>query len=211
MEGFTFRRLGTIVPGWCDFGIYDPGVGPYRPWGALDLFSSPSQSAINKWGCGFHTVRGGIDPGELCFRPQAVGIVDLWIDFRSGVGVLSSPGDAGKIFESQPISDRPLGLGFLCRAGWYRPGESFVSTPGCLSCRDTEGFPNRGWGPPSPGAVGLGGSLKGRLFARPPRTEPQGIRDITRSPVRFGFSHSAGRYRPGGTRFRPRVVGSVDE
>ena len=43
-------------------------------------------------GWGFYTARGGIDPGDLCFRPRAVGVVDLWRYFTSGDKTLSSPG-----------------------------------------------------------------------------------------------------------------------
>ena len=31
------------------------------------------ETATNEWGWGFHTVRGGIDPGDLRFRNQDVG------------------------------------------------------------------------------------------------------------------------------------------
>ena len=47
---------------------------------------SPTQPAISQWGWGFHTVRGGIDPGDLCFRLPLVTIVDVWKYFRSGDG-----------------------------------------------------------------------------------------------------------------------------
>ena len=33
---------------------------------------SYSQPAISGWGRGFHTVRGGIDPGDHCFCPRVV-------------------------------------------------------------------------------------------------------------------------------------------
>ena len=33
-----------------------------------------SQSAISQWGWGFHTVPGGIDPGDHRFRPRFVGV-----------------------------------------------------------------------------------------------------------------------------------------
>ena len=40
-------------------------------------FMSSSKSAITQLGCSFHSVRGGIDPGDLCFRPRVVGIVEV--------------------------------------------------------------------------------------------------------------------------------------
>ena len=58
-------------------GISDPGMRYYRPRVALAFFSSPSQSTIGRWGWGFHTVRGGFDPGEHRFRPRVVGVVDV--------------------------------------------------------------------------------------------------------------------------------------
>ena len=42
---------------------------------------SPSQLAITQWGWSFHSLRGGIDPGYLRFRPRVVGDVDIWKDF----------------------------------------------------------------------------------------------------------------------------------
>ena len=64
MEGFLIRGWDPVVPGW--------------RW---LFFSSPSQSAIGRWGRGFHTVRGGFDPGGHRFRPWVVGVVDVWRDF----------------------------------------------------------------------------------------------------------------------------------
>ena len=43
--------------------------------------ANPSQSAISRWGWGFHTVRGGIDPGDHLIRPGFVGVVDIWNNF----------------------------------------------------------------------------------------------------------------------------------
>ena len=66
--------------------ISDPGIGSYRPWVALALFSSPSQSAISRWGWGFHTVRGGVDPADHRFRPRVVGFVEVYRDSEPGMG-----------------------------------------------------------------------------------------------------------------------------
>ena len=65
---------------------HDPGMGPHHPRLALALFSSPSQSATLPWGWGFHTVRGGIDPGDFRIRRRVVGVVDEWKDFLTGGG-----------------------------------------------------------------------------------------------------------------------------
>ena len=56
---------------------------------------SPSQLAITQLGWGFYTLRGGIYPGDLRFRPQVVGVVEVWREFSSGVKPLSSLGAAG--------------------------------------------------------------------------------------------------------------------
>ena len=36
---------------------------------------SLSQLAASQLGWGFHTLRGGIDPGDLSLRPRVVGVV----------------------------------------------------------------------------------------------------------------------------------------
>ena len=69
-----------------DGNLSSPGAaGPRRgPKGQLSPRAgskSPSQSAITLWGWIFHTVRGGIDPGDQLFRPRVVGVVDIWKDF----------------------------------------------------------------------------------------------------------------------------------
>ena len=74
------------------------------------------------------------------------------------------------LYAPQPISNRPVGLGFPHRAGRCRPGRTGFSSPGCRSCRDREGFVNRGWGPIAPGRGGTGGGLpQGQLSPRAPR------------------------------------------
>ena len=40
-----------------------------------------SQLATSQLGWGFRTLRGGIDPGDLRFRPRVVGDVEIWEDF----------------------------------------------------------------------------------------------------------------------------------
>ena len=50
------------------------GMRPYCSRIARVLFSSPSQSAIDRCGWDFHTVRGGVDPGGSVFVP---GMLDL--------------------------------------------------------------------------------------------------------------------------------------
>ena len=57
-----------------DGKLSSPGVARPRCWpeGQLSLREgsmSPSQSAVTQWGWGFHTLRSGIDPGDMCYRP----------------------------------------------------------------------------------------------------------------------------------------------
>ena len=54
-----------------------------------------SQLATSQVGWGFHTLRGGIDPGDLRFRPRVVGVVEMWKDFQYEDETLSYPGVAG--------------------------------------------------------------------------------------------------------------------
>ena len=56
---------------------------------------SPSQSAITQRGWGFHTLRGGIEPGDVYFSPRAVGVVEIWREFSSEDKTLSSLRPAG--------------------------------------------------------------------------------------------------------------------
>ena len=83
------RRLGLGFP--YRAGRYRPGEEP---------FSSPVLSNLNMCrraynanmglyrvvlalptpGWGFHAVRGGVDLGRHRFRPQLVGVVDVWKD-----------------------------------------------------------------------------------------------------------------------------------
>ena len=79
-------------------------MGPYTPRVRRDLDVGPGANSLSvraPWapanhlsaqrGWGFHTVRGGTDPGYLRFRPRVVGDVEIWKDLWSGDGTLSSP------------------------------------------------------------------------------------------------------------------------
>ena len=49
------------------------------------------------------------------------------------------------VYAPQPISDRPVELGFPHRSGRFRPRKTRFSSPRCRGCRDVEGCLNRGW------------------------------------------------------------------
>ena len=85
MEGFLIRGLDPILAGW--------------RW-----LHEPQPISDQSKGLGFHTVRGGIDPGNHRFRPRCVGVVDAVKGFSSGEGpyhLPSSPGGAGSTNPSQ--------------------------------------------------------------------------------------------------------------
>ena len=67
-------RVARVVHVWNDF---DPGMGPYPPRGALALYTNTVQSTVRQGSWGFHTVRGGFDPGDHQLRPWVVGVVDV--------------------------------------------------------------------------------------------------------------------------------------
>ena len=80
MDVFLSRRGDVILP------LSSPGAAGPRRWpdGQLSPRAgsmSPSQSTITQWGRGFHTLRGGIDPGDLRLRPRVVRVVEIWKDF----------------------------------------------------------------------------------------------------------------------------------
>ena len=71
----------------------EPGLGPNllrvrRDWGGSNgdvalaspgwaRSTRPSQSAIGPWDWSFHTVRGGVDPGEFDLHPRGIGVVEI--------------------------------------------------------------------------------------------------------------------------------------
>ena len=65
IRGWELSSPGVAGPRCCPEGQLSPRAGSM----------SPSQSAITQWGCDFHTLRGGIDPGGLRFRLRVVGAV----------------------------------------------------------------------------------------------------------------------------------------
>ena len=100
------------------------------------------------------------------------------------------------LHEPQPISNHPVALGFPHPAGSYQPGGFAFSSPGCWSCRDMEGFLNRGWEVILPGCGGTSALARGAPRAARWLHEPQ---PISNHPVGMGFPHPAGRYPPWGS------------
>ena len=63
-------------PGTAGLGGVKRGRGPILP-GLRSLYAP---QPISDWPVklGFPTVQGGVDPGEIDFRPRDVGIVEMW-------------------------------------------------------------------------------------------------------------------------------------
>ena len=109
MEGFLFRGWSLTLSGWR--WLHEP-----QPISNEPVWLS------------FHTVRGGIDPGNHCFRPRCV--VDVRNDFSFGDVIFSSPGGAGSTDPSQSAISQ-WGWGFHTVRGGMDPGIT-VFVPGVL-------------------------------------------------------------------------------
>ena len=60
-----------------DGRVSDPEMGSCPPRVRRLAVRTSSQSAINQWGWGVHTFRGGIGPGDHHVRPRLVGLIDV--------------------------------------------------------------------------------------------------------------------------------------
>ena len=125
MEGCLNREWDPMLPGCGGTGGSTWDVALSSPGFARS--TRPSQSAIGPWDWGFHTVRGGVDPGELDFRPRGVGVVDISKDVCTGDGSQSSSGAAGlpRVMLARP-SQSAIGKwhwGFHTVRGGVDPGE----------------------------------------------------------------------------------------
>ena len=69
MEGFLTRGWEIILPRCGGTSALAQGATLAARW-----LRGPSQSSITQRGWGFHTVRGGFDPGDLRFRSRVVGV-----------------------------------------------------------------------------------------------------------------------------------------
>ena len=88
-EDLSFRPwVVGVVDTWKGFysgdetlsspGVAGPRRCPERKLSTRVGSMSLSQSATSQLGWGFHTLRGGIDPGDLRSHPRVVGVVDIW-------------------------------------------------------------------------------------------------------------------------------------
>lgn len=85
MRAGSTWAIPVFVPGsldlWMYRGTYNPMMTLDHPRVALALLPSPSQLAIGRWGWGFHNMWDSLNPGELDFGLQVVGIVNVWRNF----------------------------------------------------------------------------------------------------------------------------------
>ena len=149
----------------------------------------------------------GIDPWDRRFRPRFVEIVEVWIDLWSEMRhyppQVERDLDVGPkatiaarwLHEPQPSSNQSVASGFPHRSGRCRSRENPFSSRVCRSCRCVEGFLLQGWYLILPGVRWL--------YARVPANE--------RAASGAGVSTACGAFRPGGSIFRPQVVGVVKD
>ena len=76
MEGFLTRGWELILPGCSGTSALSRGVTLAACW-----LHEPQPINNHPVGLGFHTLRSGIDPEDLRFRPRVVRVVEIWKDF----------------------------------------------------------------------------------------------------------------------------------
>ena len=178
---------------------------------------SPSQSAITQRGWGVpHTLRGGIDPGDLRFRPRVVGVVNIWKYCKSGDETLSSPGvtgprrcperkrspRAGSMSLSQ-IATSQLGWGFHTLRGGIDPGD-LRFLPRVVGGVDIWKVFNLGMWPYPP--RGVAGPRRCPERQLSPRAGSMSLSQLTTSQFDWGFHIFRGGIDPGDLRFVPGLL-----
>ena len=76
MEGFLIRGWKLILPGCGGTSALAREATLAARW-----LHEPQPISNHPVGLGFHTLRDGIDPGDLRFRPRVVGFVEIWKGF----------------------------------------------------------------------------------------------------------------------------------
>ena len=82
-----------------------------------------NQSAISRRDKGFHTVRSGVDRGELSFIARFVEVLEIWNELRTGDGTLSYPGRAGSYASPSTSAIGGRGWDFHTVRGGIIPGD----------------------------------------------------------------------------------------
>ena len=81
MEIFLVRGGELIPPGCGGTSALSRGATLAVRW-----LHEPQSINHHQVGLGFHTLRGGIDPVNLRFRPRVIGAVETWTDFEPAMG-----------------------------------------------------------------------------------------------------------------------------
>ena len=76
MEGFLIRGWELILPGCGGTSALARGATLAARW-----LHEPQPISNQLIGWVFNTARGGIEPGDLRFRPRVDGVVEIWRDF----------------------------------------------------------------------------------------------------------------------------------
>ena len=76
MEGFLIRGWELILPGCVRTSTLSREATLAARW-----FHEPQPISNQPISLGFHTLRGGNDPGDLPLRPRVVGVVGIWKGF----------------------------------------------------------------------------------------------------------------------------------
>ena len=79
VEGFLIWGWELILPELGETSVLDRGATLAARW-----LLEPQPISNHPVGLGFHTARGGIDPGDLSFCPRVVGVVEVWRGLPSG-------------------------------------------------------------------------------------------------------------------------------
>ena len=150
--------------------ISGAGMGPYLPrvrW-ALDVgqmsnpaptltpWALPNQRSADGGGtsttCGAVSTRGTtiFSPGCWSCRCMEDFLIRRWDPIIPGYDETSTLARRASlpalwVYELQPISDWPTGVGFPRRAGRYRPDGILFSSPGCWNWRCMAGFLIQRW------------------------------------------------------------------
>ena len=71
MGGFLTQGWDLIFPSCGGTSTLARGATPAARW-----LCEPQPISVQPMRVGFHTVRGGIEPGGHCFRPCVAGVID---------------------------------------------------------------------------------------------------------------------------------------
>ena len=154
-QGFSYFFDSDSSFGDSHFSSCRPLDNKYLDFSGKCCRESSVEFFILKLVLGFPHRMGWYRPGGFPFSFPRCRSCRCVEGFRTVDGGPIIPGCAvAPMYEPQPTTDRPAVLGFPHRAGGCRSRRTPFSYTGCRSCRDTEGFMIRAWGPMLPGCAG---------------------------------------------------------